>query len=39
MERHHKTHEVKFSCRTILKDVLAENVIKQLQINKKHIAM
>jgi len=23
MDRHHKTHEVKFSCRTILEDALA----------------
>ena len=30
MDRHHTTHEIKFTCSTILEDELAENVIKLL---------
>jgi len=32
MDRHKRTHEIKFSSRTILEDKLAENYIKLLLI-------
>jgi len=37
MDRHQRTHEIKFSCRMTLDCELAENVIKLLFVYEKHI--